>query len=359
MHVYEKEHLEGAHREVSTVATQRSAFNQIRKALDARELLEPLTPGSYWAWLRGRVERGEISETTANQYIKYLGMVFRYARNFWPFVDVRDVTVDMPRFKAPRREPRALAGEPSDTLARIVGAMPDALARAFVLAQAEGGLRLAEALGVHWEDIDLGAMELHVQRKHSANPRRGMRDTLKADAHHRTLPITQRLAGELAEVMEAARLRGEPLAGRVWTYSARGLAELMGICRAVSPESFPRKVPGRRGGLAWHAFRDTLGAQLAATGYSPRDGQKILGHGSVATTEGYFKNWRGDVTERELWQKAWDSLTPAERANILAASQNSRGGSSENERTTERGTVLRLVPGPTEQKGGGQGDSEP
>ena len=128
--VYEREHLVGARRAPATLASQRSAFNAIRRALASRELVEPLTPGAVFAWYRGRVERGELAESSANKHIEYLGMALRYARNFWPTVAIRDVTRDMPKFREPRRPPRVLAGDAAATLVALAAASLSATAHA-------------------------------------------------------------------------------------------------------------------------------------------------------------------------------------------------------------------------------------
>ena len=173
--VYEREHLVGARRAPATLASQRSAFNAIRRALASRELVEPLTPGAVFAWYRGRVERGELAESSANKHIEYLGMALRYARNFWPTVAIRDVTRDMPKFREPRRPPRVLAGDAAATLVALLDAMPGPLERAFLLVQTDDALRVSEALGLEGQDFDWQEQTVHIERQRKVDPRRGER----------------------------------------------------------------------------------------------------------------------------------------------------------------------------------------
>ena len=104
--------------------------------------------------------------------------------------------------------------------------------RAGVTLLAYSGLRLSEALGLRWRDVDLVAGEFHVREQ--LQPARGERrarhvSRLKSDASYRTLPLFPAVGHELVELLELELAAG------------RGRAEDPVLCSRVG--TWPQRVP--------------------------------------------------------------------------------------------------------------------
>jgi integrase len=258
------------------------------------------TPGHVKQALQKRLDAGELMPQTCNQYKKYLKAAFTYARNFWANVAVRDPTT-FPNWKVPRRPPRALVN-PGFTFPRLLAeACQNDTERALLCVLALLGGRISEARGLRWDgDLSPGFQKLTFQRQRVA--RRKEETDLKSEASHAHVDVPEVLRGYLRGAWQerlAVLARGgtswqtrDARAPYLFNYGQERLAKLMARCRAVSPESFPEKT-AERGALAFHAFRDTLGALLAAQDTPLRDGQEALRHASPMTTSGYFQNHRG------------------------------------------------------------------
>jgi integrase len=120
--------------------------------------LAKLTPQHLQAWLASLVEQG-VSVGRR----RYARVVLRNALNTairWRLVSVNSATlIDAPR--ATRREIRPLT--PEEAKAFLTAAKGHPLEAFFVVALA-CGLRLGEALGIQWADVDLEAGTLQVHR---------------------------------------------------------------------------------------------------------------------------------------------------------------------------------------------------
>lgn len=158
------------------------------------------------------------------------------------------------------------------------------------------GLRLNEALGLQWGDLDLEAREARIQRAYS-NDRRV--DTPKA-GHGRTVDLAASVVDVLRQHRAALTERwlAEPLkrghtrgvlpqwifveAGSTWRpwhhETARGQ-----FIRAVRKAGLPHFSP--------HSLRHTYASQLLAVGVSPAYVQEQLGHASIEMTVRVYGRW--------------------------------------------------------------------
>jgi integrase len=99
------------------------------------------------------------------------------------------------RVPSPRMGDRAVrALDPAEVQA-LIQATPEGMSRCLVRVLGEGGLRISEALGLRWGDLDLGAEppRLRVERRIVA----GDLDVPKSSYGRRTVPLGRGLAAEL------------------------------------------------------------------------------------------------------------------------------------------------------------------
>lgn len=150
------------------------------------------------------------------------------------------------------------------------------------------GLRLGEAFGLQWDDLDLAGAQLVVQRTVS----QGQAGPVKTHRSNRPVDMSPGLVGVLK------------------TYDAATKAAALQNGRQRSPWVFP----GARGGAAYHspveddfkavlraaalpahftphALRHTYASLLLADGESPVYVQEQLGHASIALTVDRYGRW--------------------------------------------------------------------
>lgn len=285
------------------------------------------TPGHVKMALQARINSGNLMPRTANQYKKYLKAAFNYARNFWANVAVRDPTT-FPNWKLPRREPRALVN-PGLTFPRLLNeACQTDMERALLCVLALLGGRISEARGLRWDkDLSPGFKRLTFNRQRVSR-RKEERD-LKSASSHASFDVPEVLQVYLVSTWKE-RLRVLAQGGTsqqtkdarspyLFPYAYTRPRQLMDRCRQVSPESFPRKGNGK-GALAFHAFRDTLGAILASRDTKLREGMDAMRHGSEKSHCIYLNNWRGNEGTNPALQGAQAVLMAG------AASQAPGGG---------------------------------
>ena len=99
------------------------------------------------------------------------------------------------RVASPRLGDRAVRVLDRDEVARLLDAAPEGLGRCLLRVLAEGGLRISEALGLRWADLDLAAEppRLRVERRIVD----GDVDVPKSSFGRRTVPLTRQAAREL------------------------------------------------------------------------------------------------------------------------------------------------------------------
>jgi integrase len=272
------------------------------------EVLPPFpTPGQVQHALQQRINlpadnRRRLGEATANNYKKYLAAAYDNARNHWATVLVRDPT-NFRNWKVPRREPRAMANPQATFRHLLAHACKSDTERALLCVLGLLGLRISEARGLRWDkDLSKDWRKLTVQRQRIA--RRKGEVALKTEASFASFDVPEALKGFLRgawKERQAALAGNSPWARRdalspyMFNYGQDRLQQLMERIREQAPEDFPRK-SSTRGALAFHCFRDTLGATLAAMDTDLMDGQKAMRHANPKTTGGYFMNMKGRPT---------------------------------------------------------------
>ncbi len=201
--------------------------------------------------------------------------------------------------------PKALAGE---------GTTPDAVTveswRQLLRGLWESGLRLSEAMAMHW-DADgaivprttrTGLLLLNIPAK--------MQKSRKAQE----VPTTPAFAALLQAMPNRKGWIFNPLARRQRRGQGRLCAEQVG--RIISLIGAEAKVKVNQGGkpASAHDLRRSFGQRMADAGLPPRDLQAIMRHASFTTTEAYYLRDRAqDQGQRIAMYLGTDTKKPAEQ----------------------------------------------
>ncbi|MFE8599840.1 tyrosine-type recombinase/integrase [Archangium violaceum] len=307
-----------------TLKGRRCALELAVKALPARP-----TSGDIRAWLARRVERREVTGSTANLQLKYLGRVYRLARDL-RYPGLLNVVAAIKRFPVVRERPKALPDAARDW-PKCLMACKDVRERAFLSVMRRSGLRPGEALALEPRHVDLGRGLLRIEQQRSEDT--ATAGPLKTDTsagvvklHPETLELLRQVLADrrarergLRPVGEKPK-RGHAAATYLFPYFSGTLTELMVRLREAVPEAFTKRQVGGTGGAAFHVFRHTFATALAGAGMREGDLQLLLRHKSLATTQVYISSIRGRELPEDALAKAWAAEAAAEAA---AASEQS------------------------------------
>lgn len=184
-----------------------------------------------------------------------------------------------PRVYAVNPDIRYLTLEEVEALLRAV---PDddmgRIERPLYLAAAMTGMRMGELLALRWMDVDWEARRVRVRRNYV----RGEFGTPKSRRSSRSVPLTDRLAGELERVFAASAFqRDEDL---VFTHPH---SRKLGTPLDGSKVRKRFKDALERGGIRpvrFHDLRHTFGTRMAGAGVPMRTLQEWMGHRDFTTT---------------------------------------------------------------------------
>lgn len=173
--------------------------------------------------------------------------------------------------ETPEEKPKAMTRQ---ELALVLGAFPEQW-RVFFELLAHTGLRISEAIGLVWENVDLGTRPHVKVREQFYN---GERSKLKSKHSRRDIPLSAGMAARLLE------LRRDNFHGpRSPVFQSRTGGEL-------SEQNLRQRVmrPTTEAlGMSWvtpHTFRHTCASLLFANGKNVKQVQEWLGHADAAFT---------------------------------------------------------------------------
>ncbi len=151
-----------------------------------------------------------------------------------------------------------------------------AVDRAIVLTAAMTGMRQGELLALRWRDVDWAAQRVRVRRNYV----RGHWGTPKSRSGERSVPLSTRVASELARLQECSRFGhdddlvfGHPLTGEPLNHAPL----LRRFQKALKTAGVRR--------IRFHDLRHTFGTRMAASPeVSMRRIQEWMGHRDYRTT---------------------------------------------------------------------------
>lgn len=229
------------------------------------------------------------------------------------------VQVDLPAV-APDEDIRFL--EPAEVDAVAAATAPGVyqhVDRALYITAAMTGLRQGELIALRWRDVDWTAGKIRVRQNYVL----GEFGTPKSRRSTRSVPMSDRVAGELDRLCQASRRQGDD--DLVFADPATGGP----LAKAAVLRRFRKAL--RAAHLddthVFHDLRHTFGTRMAAAGVAMRTLQEWMGHRDIATTQRYADYAPSPEHERELVAAAFAPTQPT------AAGSNPGNNLSEPKRT--------------------------
>jgi integrase len=153
------------------------------------------------------------------------------------------------------------------------------------------GLRISEALGLKWSDVDFKNKQLHVRRNLSSVKNRDDKDnngkskvlvetTLKRDSSRRTIPLADRAIEVLKYLKEHSKSDGKD--GYVCTSENGTSASQRNITRTLHAMLLRGECEVEKCGL--HSLRHSFGSYLIANNVDVSVVSRLLGHKNIMVT---------------------------------------------------------------------------
>lgn len=262
-----------------------AGLTHLRRELGRRRMTD-VTPTDIAAYVSRKQKEG-LKGWTIKGHLTVLSAIFTYSARHLGLVGVNPVGL-LDRVERPsiedQRPKRVLS---ADELLRLLEAVDEHWRLLFEVAAETGG-RLAEVLGLAWEDVELDAATLtyRVQLDRS-----GRRVPLKTTRSRRCLEVTAPLASKLrAYKLASAHSSRHDLV--FCSREGRGLDH-----RNIGGRVLARAV--KRAGLeaveqdgnvvlpapTFHSLRHSHGSALIAAGWDIEEVSARLGHANVGTTQ--------------------------------------------------------------------------
>jgi integrase len=273
------EHLEVVmERKRTTIADYRGYLNRHLGPFFGGRPMDKIDRLRVEAYLIAKKHEGLSSKTVGN-HLAFLHGLFSFAvKREWV---TRNVVALVDRPRPPRFKDRRIKFLTPEQIEAVLRACPDdylgAVERPLYLTGAMTGLRQGELLALRWCDVDWQASRVRVAESYV----RGDFDSPKSH-RGRSVPMGDRLAGELERHFQATRWRAEddlvfahPVTAHVLDASKLRKRWYEALERAEIPR------------ITFHGLRHTFGTQMAAAGAPIRAIQEWMGHADISTTEIY------------------------------------------------------------------------
>lgn len=268
-----------------TVASYDLAIRRVRPDLGHR-LLTQLSPADLqrcYARLLARGLRGRpLARRSVQQVHTVLHTAFRQAVR-WGLLARNPADAAVP----PRPERRAVRTLTAAEAARLVTESGDDRLHALWVLLCTTGLRLGEALGLLWADLDLDGGTLVVRRTLARQRGHGLvLAEPKTAASRRTVHLTAGAAAALIAHRDRQQAERQQ-AGPLWV--ATDLVFTTPTGQPLAPEAVTRafhRLTARLGlpRLRVHDLRHTAASLLLQWGTHPKVVQELLGHTSIGIT---------------------------------------------------------------------------
>ncbi|MFL5846265.1 MAG: tyrosine-type recombinase/integrase [Solirubrobacteraceae bacterium] len=297
------EHLEVVmERKRTTIADYRGYLNRHLGPFFGGRPMDKIDRARVEAYLLAKKHEGLSSKTVGNHLIFLHGLFSFAVKREWV---ARNVVALVDRPRPARFKDRRIKFLIREEIEAVLRACPEdylgAVERPLYLTAAMTGLRQGELIALRWCDVDWPASRVRVAESYV----RGEFDSPKSH-RGRSVPMGDRLAGELERHFQATRWRAEddlvfahPVTAHVLDASKLRKRWYEALERAEIPR------------ITFHGLRHTFGTQMAAAGAPIRAIQEWMGHADISTTE-IYAHYAPDPTGAAIFaQRAFGDTEPA------------------------------------------------
>lgn len=205
--------------------------------------------------------------------------------------------------------------EPTEEQCRVINEHPEGCGFWAQLFEYTG-LRIGEANGLRWEDVDLDAGVIHVRRAMPWEKNRPYLETPKTENAYRDIPILSPLRPSLAEKRRLHKasdyvLSGsdEPLSQTQYEWRWAMYCRPLGLSVQQEKHSKVKGQPGKvRTYYKWkavvtaHQFRHLYASNLFYAGVPDKVAQKLMGHADIMTTRRVYQQLR-DAEDQKYYSQ--------------------------------------------------------
>ena len=298
-------HLSAQGRKRSTLMDYESMLRVHVQPFFGELSLERVGRHEIEAFIAQKVGEGRAPKSIRNE-LGLLHSIFTYAeKQGWARGNPCKL-VDGPPAEGGDAEVRFLDQPELEALLRAVpGTGVGETDRVLYLAAAMTGLRQGELLALRWRDIDWSAARVRVRQSYV----RGEFGTPKSKRSTRSVPLADRLAGELERHFQGSAFRGDD--DLVFCHPQRGgpleRSRLLKRFKANLARARVREV-------RFHDLRHTFGTRMAGAGVPLRTLQEWMGHRDFKTTLVYA-DYQPSEREAEFIERAF-GRDPAPRSTL-------------------------------------------
>jgi integrase len=243
--------------------------------------LDALKPDHIKAAYRGLLDGG-LSARSVQQAHRTLRAALRQAVKSEHIY--RDPTFGVTPPRARQREEVVLTAE---QIRALLASTADHYLHPLWVVLATTGMRVGEALGLQWRDINLDSGMVHIRRQAQCQKGRGMvLSDVKTEASRRTLPLVPGTIVVLRKQRVTAMERHLAV-GLPWDEAAQVFATIDGnlINPGTVSKAFHRALEGASlPNMRVHDLRHTVSSFIQSRGRTGREAQEVLGHASEMTT---------------------------------------------------------------------------
>ena len=232
-----------------------------------------ITPDDLVKWHSAQRRSGAAAWTIHARWVALRGLLGYAARNGKIAANPADLLIRRERPKGGRPKDRFLSAAEIEALVRSATGIAAVAIPVLLFA----GLRVAELLGLTWEDIDFEGQEIHVRFQMS---RQGKRVPLKTESGKRDVILMDEVAHRLRKHRLAAKFSGDD-----HLVISNGVGRTLGYTKLRKAFSAAREAADIID-VTPHTCRHTFASILIDQGRDVEFVSQQLGHSSTKTTCG-------------------------------------------------------------------------
>ena len=255
------------------------------------------------------LEKLDLAPSSRAKLRNQMSTVFRHGIR-WGWIGQHENPIAMVRCSSKRLStPETLT---SDEFRALFGKLPDR-ERAMGIICATAGLRISEALGLKWDDIDFQTGQANVLRSVVD----GAVGRCKTEVSQQPVPLD----GLTLDELQSWRTITMYASGSDWVFASDAVFGKMPVWAVSSLQKVLQPAAGRAGitkRIGWHTFRHTYSSLLSEYGNDVKVVQELMRHAKIATTMEIYTHARM-VKKREAQSKVVDALFLRDRTEKVVS----------------------------------------